>query len=66
VFIERIVYANGNGVGFSPMEQMCDVEREGGVALASVFSGHLAINPNGSRVKDRLELNPHCKGSPVR
>jgi hypothetical protein len=48
------------------MEQMCDVEREGGVALASVFSGHLAINPNGSRVKDRLELNPHCKGSPVR
>src|SRR5216683_4892114 len=66
VFIERIVHTNGNGVCFSPMEQMCDVERERGVALAPVFPGHLAINPNGSRVKDRLELKAHCKRSPVR
>src|ERR1700694_1173796 len=66
VFIERIVHTNGNGVCFSPMEQMCDVEGERGVALAPVFPGHLAINPNGSRVKDRLELNPHRKRSPVR
>src|SRR5215469_11456095 len=66
VFIERIVYANGNGVGFSPLEQRCNVESERGVALASVFSDHLAINPNSSCVKDRLELNPYCKGSPVR
>jgi hypothetical protein len=47
VFIERIIYANGNGVCFSPMEQVCDVERERGIALAPVFPGHLAINPTG-------------------
>ena len=34
MFIERIVHTNGDGVCFSPVEQMCDVERERGVALA--------------------------------
>ena len=66
MFIERIVHTNGNDVCFSPMEQMCDVERERGVALAPVFTGHLPINPDGSRVKDRLELDAHGKSSPVR
>src|SRR4029077_7933842 len=66
MFIERIVHTNGNGVCFSPKEQLCDVERERGVALAPVFPGHLAINPDGSRVEDRLELNAHSKSSPVR
>ena len=66
MFIERIVRTNGNSVCFSPTEQLCDVERERGVALAPVFPGHLAINPNRSRVKHRLELNTHRKSSPVR
>src|SRR5580700_8409220 len=66
VFIERIVHPNDNGVCFSPTKQLCNVERERGIALAPVFPGHLAIHPNRSRVKDRFELNPHCKSSPVR
>ena len=48
------------------MEQMCDVERERGIALAPVFPDKLTINPNRGRVKDCLELNAHCKRSPVR
>src|ERR1035437_5813599 len=66
VFIERIVHTNGNGICFSPMEQMCDVERERGVALAPVLAGPLAIYPNRSRVKDCFELNPHRRILPVR
>ena len=66
VFIESIVHTNGNGVCFSPMEQMRDVERERGVAFAPVFPRELAIDPNCSGVKDRLKLNPHSRILPVR
>ncbi len=66
VFIESIVHTNGNGVCFSPMEQMRDVERECGVAFAPVFPRELAIDPNCSGVKDRLKLNPHSRILPVR
>jgi len=65
VLVEGIIHAHDERVSRSGMQEVRNVESEGGIAFPCVFSSELAIHPDRGGVIHGYKLNSNGRATPA-
>src|SRR5215471_1765163 len=64
VKVEGVIHTHEEGIGGSCVDEMRNVESEGGVAFACVFTGEFAVHPNRGGVEYGSKLDANGGAGP--